>query len=308
MTAEPKLSLRRGKDLTAWPWIKLRMTVAMLDALAAEIDIWNLEHPFIASPRLSEDRLTIELRVTEVSAPPVIHWAACLGNAIGSLRSAADAFAWEIAHLHDNVPENPSRVYFPTSANERVWNDQVKNLGNLHPDLQDRFRELKTFQDGQWRTVITSIAKLNNIDKHRSWLQISPQFEQASLDGLNVQLDPQHGGSQVVLEPCFSIEEVTVDTVAARLRFSSPVEGASGQLRGTIAPVLSTETAKDVGFDGSALMLVANMRGALAYGFEHLCYGDLQASDFSNAAPVPGTYNWTMKIGDDADKPRQGLD
>lgn len=296
MNAEPTLSVRRDIDLTPWPWIKLRMTTAMLDALAADIDIWNLEHPFIATPFLSEDRLTVDLRVTELNTPPIIHWSACLGNAIGGLRSAADAFAWQIAHLHGNSPENPNRVYFPTSASGRRWTDQLHALGKIHPDLKRRFRELRDAQDGQWRTVITAMAVLNNIDKHRSWLQISPQFEQASLDGLSVKLGSDHGGSRMTLEPCFEQEEVTVGTVAARLRFSSPVEAANGQLRGSIAPVLSEQTAREVGLSGSALAAVANMRGALAYGFDYLCYGEPNASDFSEATPVPGTDHWMMDI------------
>jgi len=288
------ISLRRRSDLTIWPWIKLRMAAGILAELSTAVDLWNLEHPFIATPCVSPDRLKVELRVTRVETPPILQWSANLGNAIGSLRAAADSIAWQIAHLGGNQPQNPGKVYFPTAQDDQAWERQIKNLGQIHPDLKLRFSELRSARGGEWLALISTLAKLNNLDKHRSWLDIRPFFESGELDNLIIKLDPSNNGSRAEIELNDSLGEIHVGAVVARLRFSKPIDCAEGRVYGAVGPVLSNDLLGDVELDGSALNWAAAMHGALLYAFERLCYGRSENSGFTPMEEDPETGNSIM--------------
>ncbi|MFC6706815.1 hypothetical protein [Flexivirga alba] len=268
MTADEPLTVRRGEDLTTWPWIKMRMALGQVDELSAHVDIWNLEHPVVATPDVSDDRRIVEYRITEWTSPPVTHWSAIVGNAIASLRSAADSFAWQIAHLDGKTPPNPKTVYFPMSKKPKVWKQRVDALGDVHPDLLGRFEDLRGAHDGQWLVAMSAIAELNNTDKHKSPLQIMSLFEPAALQGL-IELPGGHGGMTMTPEAIREPRATQVGDVVLRVRFSGPITGASGTVRGAVVPLLDNE--EDTFED--AVTLVRGMHNALWYGLHYLCTG-----------------------------------
>lgn len=97
------------------------MARALLDELSADIDIWNMAHPIVAVPDLSADKQMVELKIIECPPAPLAHWSATLGNAIASLRAAADSFAWQIVHLDGHQPPSANHVYFPTASKPSDW-------------------------------------------------------------------------------------------------------------------------------------------------------------------------------------------
>lgn len=255
--------LRWGRELTTWPLIKLRMAAAQLNNLGCEVDIWNLEHRIIAKPHLSEDRRLVEVRVTEYPAPPVVHWSALLGNAIASIRSAADSFAWQLAHLDGNEPPDPRRVYFPTAEKPRNWKDQVQALGELHEVLLRRFDTLRELDGGSWMKWISAMAELNNIDKHRSALQVSPDFSSASTDDLEATFLP--GSRETTFTPLLNLQQAKVGDVVANWRFSSPISEVKGTLYGTVSPGLE---------HGPVQTVSLTILQAVSYGIQYLRTGD----------------------------------
>lgn len=269
MKPDQPFVLRQGEELTTWPWIKMRIARAQVDELSAHIDIWNLEHPFIATPKLSPDRQVVEFRVTECSAPPLTFWSALVGNSIASLRSAADSFAWQIAHLGGNAPPNPKSVYFPMTKDLGAWQRRLDALGDLHPELLRRFGKLRESHEGQWMTAVSAIATFNNIDKHRAALRVVPHFERAALVS-SIELPRDHGGMTLTPEPIRDLQTIDIGDVVARMRFSGPIGSVAGTVLGTTLPILSDDesTAED------AVTLTAGMHNALQYGLQYLCRGE----------------------------------
>lgn len=238
MTTSNPYTLRWGKELTNWPLIKLRMAAAQFNELGCDVDIWNLEHPIVGQAVLSDDRRVVDLRITEYPSPPVARWSAQFGIAISSLRSAADSFAWQLAHLDGREPPNPKQVYFPTREKHKDWQRQVQNLGVLPKDLVDRFADLRELDGGNWASWIVALAKLNNIDKHQSSLEISPDFSNASTDDLTIELPDGHGGTTAQFASLPDLRDARCGDVVARCYFSAPVLDAQGSLQGTVAPAV----------------------------------------------------------------------
>lgn len=265
MTTEKPFTLRWGKDLTNWPLIKLRMAAAQFNELGCDVDIWNLEHPIVGQARLSNDKQVVELRITEYPSPPVARWSALFGIAISSLRSAADSFAWELAHLEGREPPNPKQVYFPTREKQKDWHRQVQNLGDLPEALIDRFVALKELDEGGWALWIAALDKLNNIDKHRSSLDISPDFSSASTDDLTISFPEGHGGTTAQFIPLLNLRDARCGDVIAKCHFSAPVLAAQGSLQGAVSPAVEF---------GPLQYVSEILHRAVAFALEYLRTGD----------------------------------
>lgn len=265
MTATNPLLLRWGRELDNWPRIKLRMAAAQLNNLGCDVDIWNYEHPIVATPQVSEDRLIVELRITEYQAPPVVHWAALLGNAIAGMRAAADSFAWQLAHLDGREPPNPSQVYFPTAEKQKEWKDKVQGLGDLPDDLLRRFADLRDLDEGKWLSCIATMAALNNTDKHRSSLQIIPDFSRVSIEDLEISFPQDRGELSFNFDPRLDLQDAKLGDVIARWNFSGPILGAKGVAFGTVAPLLAY---------GPVQSVSRTMHEAVVYALEYLRSGN----------------------------------
>lgn len=270
MEIDQAYTLRWGKDLTNWPLIKLRMAAAQFNELGCDVDIWNLEHPVVGEAQLSHDRQMIELKIIEYPSPPVARWSALFGSAIGSLRSAADSFAWELAHLEGRKPPNPKQVYFPTHRKRRDWDLQVQKLGALPQVLVERFTDLRELEGGGWASWMAAMADLNNIDKHQSSLEISPDFSSASTDDLEIQFPVDHGGTTAEFIPMLDIRDARCGDVVARWHFSAPVLGAKGSLQGAVAPAVKF---------GPLHYVSRTLHEAVSYALEYLRAGESSISE-----------------------------
>lgn len=265
MTTTKSYKLRWGSELTNWPLIKLRMAAAQFNELGCDVDIWNLEHPIVGVAQLSDDRRVVELKITEYPSPPVARWSALFGNAISSLRSAADSFAWELAHLEGREPPNARQVYFPTAEKRKDWHRQVQNLGALPEALVERFADLRELDEGGWTSWMVALAKLNNIDKHQSSLKISPDFSNASTDDLTISFPQNHGGTSVQFIPLLNLRDARCGDVVARIYFSAPVLDAQGSLWGNVAPAVEF---------GPLQYVSETLHQVVAYALEYLRTGD----------------------------------
>lgn len=261
MDAADPLVLRWGRDLDNWPLIKLRMAAAQLNDLGCDIDIWNLEHPILITGELSQDRRVVELRISDYPSPPAVHWSALLGNAIASMRAAADSFAWQLAHLDGRKPPRPKDVYFPMSRDPKVWKGRVSALGDIHDDLVCRFAELRDSHNGSWLEAIATMAELNNVDKHQSSLQVTPDFSRLSVQDFEISFPPDHGGMTTNFEALTDLERSELGDVVGRFLFSAPVSGVSGTGFGAVSPRLE---------QGPVQLLSRTMHSTVEYAFEYL--------------------------------------
>lgn len=84
----PSVRLRRGHEVTPWPWVKLRLARAEIETLGSMIDVWNLEHPARLSATIEAEGHRIVFRVSETPEAPLMQWAAHLGAAVSNMRAA----------------------------------------------------------------------------------------------------------------------------------------------------------------------------------------------------------------------------
>ncbi|WP_152485718.1 hypothetical protein [Leucobacter chironomi] len=190
------LVLRRGHEVTPWPWVKLRLARAEIEALTSLIDVWNLEHPTKLSGVIEDEGRRLVFAVSETPCPPLMQWSAHLGMAVSSMRAALDSIAWQAAHLNGTAPLKPKRLYFPAldSGDTRAWEEWDSNVPNMSDELRARFHAAANIVNGIANPALKVLSELNNIDKHRSSLVLTPLSDGGSLRA-NVDLGGQRSES-----------------------------------------------------------------------------------------------------------------
>lgn len=275
----PDFRLRRGIEISPWPWMKLRMAQAFGDQLRAELDLWNLEFPATAVGSIENDGCRIAFRLCEAPRPPLVQWSALVGQLVGSLRIALDSFMWQAAHLDGNEPKNPRSVYFPLfdKGKQKSWQRWLENIGNLPVPLEQRLYNLQGFVGSELGDDLRTIQRLNNHDKHREALQLGLDAESLSLDGISLKLRDYVDGidSTLSLHP-FPIGDVRLEAgaiVAAVVseRGFEEVDGVA-----TIEIALRIDIAADDEAPNLQLagMTLARLHGAACHTIDMLCASD----------------------------------
>lgn len=177
------LQLRRGQEISAWPWVKMRLARADAETLQTMIDVWNLEHPAKLSGTLEDDGRRAVFAFSEVPTPPLTHWSAHVGSAVAAMRAALDSLAWQAAHLGETEPRKPKRLYFPILAQDdaKGWKDWDQNVPDMDEELRSRFHAVAGLRDGEVGRALDVLTTLNNVDKHRSSLVLSPLSDEGHL-------------------------------------------------------------------------------------------------------------------------------
>lgn len=177
------LQLRRGQELSSWPWVKVRLARSDSEALQTMVDVWNLEHPARLSGTLEDNGRRAVFTVSVVPTPPLTHWSAHVGGAVAAMRAALDPLAWQAANLGETEPRKPQRLSFPFLAEDdaKGWKEWDQNVPDMEEELRSRFHAVAGLRGGEVGRALSVLTTLNNVDKHRSSLVLSPLSNEGHL-------------------------------------------------------------------------------------------------------------------------------
>lgn len=275
----PDFRLRRGIEISSWPWMKLRMAQAFGDQLRAEIDLWNLEFPATAVGSIEDDGRQIAFRLREAPRPPLVQWSALVGQLVGSLRIALDSFMWQATHLDGNEPKNPRRVYFPLfdMGKQEAWHRWRENIGDLPASLEQRLYDLQGIAGSELGDDLRIIQRLNNHDKHREALHLGLDAESLSLDGISLKLRDYIDGidSTFSLHPFPSGDvRLEAEAVVAAVVSERGFEEVDGVATIEIAPKINIAADDEAPNLQPAVTTLARLHGAACHTIDMLCASD----------------------------------
>lgn len=235
--------LRRRKDISAWPWVKLKRAEADIDDLRVQTDIWNLEHPPTVSAALHDDRMRASVTFSVVPPAPLMDWSARIGSAVANMRSALDSLAWQAAHQDGHSPANPDRLYFPMIDRDdsKNWDKWDRNVPNMNDELRARFHSVAELADGEVMRSLRIMSRMSNTDKHRDALTLS-----AKADGGTLSLDlglgaPREGNSTARVRPSMHPgDNIVVGAQLLEIVWDTPFESAIADAIVEVEPYFDT--------------------------------------------------------------------
>lgn len=179
---------RPGIEISTWPELKFAKAVQHLHQLWSQIAMWHAAAPITTDKNLSEDGLTATVVLRVRPEPPIREWGLTLGDTIHNLRSALDALVWELAHVDGASPAHPTQVQFSVTTTEKAWSRAASSLSSLPAAALDRIHQMQPvcFPDALGKTALELLAKLSNLDKHRS--PIEATIAGAAVEFRNVSL------------------------------------------------------------------------------------------------------------------------
>jgi hypothetical protein len=111
-----------------------------------------------------------EVRVSIARAPNFVELALLFGDFLHNLRSALDAFVWNLATLDGAEPSHPHRVQFPIYDRKSSWPAAASNLSTVPIEVLEFIESTQPFTQEpseSRRHQLALLATLSNGDKHR---------------------------------------------------------------------------------------------------------------------------------------------
>lgn len=138
--------------------------------LADSIQAWMATDPIGGVTRVSDDRLSWELRWS-VALPQFDSWGLMFGDAVHNLRSMLDNFVYLIAESEGASAKELKNVQFPVESDSERWAKVAKQRISMLPArVQNAIESVQPFQrpeSEQQSDGLAILSSFNNGDKHR---------------------------------------------------------------------------------------------------------------------------------------------
>jgi hypothetical protein len=215
--------------MSPWPQMKVARAVQHLNDLMSRINLWVASNPVTLEPRISEDRLRLELRLKVHSPPPALEWSLILGDCLHVLRSALDACVWELAHA-TGTPPHPQWLSFPVCRSRSDWRRaRERNLQTVSDVFADRIQAAQPFNAPDRQTerhLVACLSYLDNRDKHRSNISVLVETQQVQQD-LQVAMEEAAGSVPHTIWHTASAED---GALVGELRFTDRIARVSSNV------------------------------------------------------------------------------
>lgn len=245
---------------------RLRHVENLGQGLGLSIQDWLKETPPLLNSSIASDRLSWELRVSDVQ-PPIEKWEGSFNDAIHNLRSALDNLAWLLAHADGRIPSKPKQVQFPIALKPGDWSSDKRRIAELPVLARMAIQSVQPYQrvvsgDDPTHDSLFLLSLFDNAQKHR--VVLSPVINPEELShSFSVEFrSDEEAGMNVPPNVEINADIFVAGATVLKCHAVTPIVTVKGNFSATARVVVVHDTAGTFGATevlGSLLQYVATV-------------------------------------------------